>query len=372
MGTRKSQIAAIILISVLLFGTAVYSWLKPQDDFSYSERRHLSRRPEFSVQSLLAGGEKSFMKQFEDYAVDQFPFREAYRTICSVASLYGLAEKEINGIYLSNGHAVKIEYPMNQESVDWALERFAEIQEKYLGKSRVYFCVIPDKNYFLAEESGHPALDYEVLFSAMQEGTKDYAAWIDITGLLEIEDYYYTDTHWKQENLEEIASYLCGRMGTEACTEYETAATDIPFYGVYYGQAALPLPPDTLSYLTNQTMEELQIYCLDSGKPEEIPLYDMEKAAGKDGYEMFLTGSRSLIILENPNAASDKELVVFRDSFASSLAPLLACSYRKVTLADTRYISPAVLGNYVRFEDADVLFLYSTTLLNSAKSQLMS
>lgn len=371
MNTRRSQIASIIIMSVLLFGLAVYSWLKPQDDFSYSERRHLSKRPELTIQNLLAGGNNSFMKQFEDYAADQFPFREAYRTVYSVTSLYGLAEKEINDIYLKSGHAVKIEYPLNQESVDWALERFSEIQEKYLEKSRVYVCIIPDKNYFLADVSGHPALDYEDLFSAMQEGTKEYAAWVDLTGLLEIKNYYYTDTHWRQESLKEIASYLCGQMGAEAYAEYETVTTDIPFYGVYYGQAALPLAPDTLSYLTNQTMEGLQISCLDSGKPEEIPLYDMEKAVGKDGYEMFLGGSRSLIILENPNAADDRELVVFRDSFASSLAPLLTCGYQKVTLVDIRYISPSVLGNYVDFEDADVLFLYSTTLLNSAKSQLM-
>ena len=371
MNTRKSQIASIIIMSVLLFGLAAYSWLKPQDDFSYSERRHLSKRPELSAESLMAGGENSFMKQFEDYAADQFPFREAYRTLYSVTSLYGLAEKEINGIYLKNGHAVKIEYPLNQESVDWALERFSEIQAKYLQKSRTYICIIPDKNYFLADTSGHPALDYDSLFSTMREGTKEYAAWIDLTGQLEIGDYYDTDTHWRQENLKETASYLCGQMGAEAYAEYETVTTNIPFYGVYYGQAALPLAPDVLSYLTNQIMEELQIFCLDSGKPEEIPLYDMEKAAGKDAYEMFLGGSRSLITLENPNAETDRELVVFRDSFASSLAPLLTSGYHKVTLVDIRYISTSVLGNYVEFEDADVLFLYSTTLLNSAKSQLM-
>jgi len=35
-----------------------------------------------------------------------------------------------------------------------------------------------------------------------------------------------------------------------------------------------------------------------------------------------------------------------------------------VTLVDIRYIQVGVLGRYVDFENADVLFLYSTLVLN--------
>ena len=38
---------------------------------------------------------------------------------------------------------------------------------------------------------------------------------------------------------------------------------------------------------------------------------------------MFLSGSKSLLTITNPSADTDRELVIFRDSFASSLAPLL-------------------------------------------------
>ena len=34
-----------------------------------------------------------------------------------------------------------------------------------------------------------------------------------------------------------------------------------------------------------------------------------------DMYEIFLGGSKSLISIENPNAKTDRELVMFRDSF---------------------------------------------------------
>ena len=80
---------------------------------------------------------------------------------------------------------------------------------------------------------------------------------------------------------------------------------------------------------------------------------------------MFLSGSDALLTIENPNAATEKELVVFRDSFGSSLAPLLATGYAKITLVDLRYLQSDLLGNFIDFENQDVLFLYSTLVLNN-------
>jgi len=94
----------------------------------------------------------------------------------------------------------------------------------------------------------------------------------------------------------------------------------------------------------------------------------MEKAYGKDPYEMFLSGTSALIEIENPNAKSDKELVIFRDSYASSIAPLLVEGYSRVTLVDIRYIQSSFLGNFVEFDNQDVLFLYSTSLINNSTS----
>ena len=48
------------------------------------------------------------------------------------------------------------------------------------------------------------------------------------------------------------------------------------------------------------------------------------------------------------------------------MAPLLVSDYRKVTLVDTRYIAPKLVGNFVSFDGADVLFLYSTLVLNQS------
>ena len=92
----------------------------------------------------------------------------------------------------------------------------------------------------------------------------------------------------------------------------------------------------------------------------------MEKGAGNDPYELFLSGSISLLSIENPNAETDREMIVFRDSFGSSLAPLLAEGYAKITLADIRYLPSSQMGKLLDFTDADVLFLYSVPVLNNS------
>ena len=97
-------------------------------------------------------------------------------------------------------------------------------------------------------------------------------------------------------------------------------------------------------------------------------VYDLEKASGNDPYEIFLSGPVSLMTIENPLADTEKELVVFRDSFGSSLVPLLAEGYSKVTLVDIRYIQSDFLANFVDFRDKDVLFLYSTVVLNNSET----
>lgn len=54
------------------------------------------------------------------------------------------------------------------------------------------------KNYFLAEQYGYPALDYEEFIQKFADGM-DYAQTVDLTDVLTLGSYYRTDIHWRQE-----------------------------------------------------------------------------------------------------------------------------------------------------------------------------
>jgi len=351
-------------MAVVLFGLSAWCWFRPSDDFSDSERRTLAQFPEVSVDTVMSG---KFMTEFETYTLDQFPLRDGFRRIKAIASLYGFFNLDNNDIYVSNGHISKLEYPMSTQMLDHVSERFEYLYNTYLSENEnVYFCIVPDKNYFLAGERGHLALDYDLLISEMKDRT-DYMKPIDIIEYLDINDYYYTDTHWRQENIRDIAAAIAGKMGVTLSAEYEEKTLDHPFYGVYYGQSALPFAPDTIKYLTNDMLENCTVTSYNTGMPQKTTMYNMDKATSRDPYEMFLGGADPLIVIENPAATSDRELVVFRDSFGSSLVPLLVEAYSKVTVVDTRYMQSELVGNFVEFNsNQDVLFMYSTMLLNNS------
>ena len=93
----------------------------------------------------------------------------------------------------------------------------------------------------------------------------------------------------------------------------------------------------------------------------------MSKVDTPDLYEVFLSGTVAVSVIENTRAQEKRELILFRDSFGSSIAPLLLAGYSKVTVVDIRYIASSALRGVVDFENADdVLFLYSTVLLNNS------
>ena len=72
--------------------------------------------------------------------------------------------------------------------------------------------------------------------------------------------------------------------------------------------------------------------------------------------------------MENTSSENSRELIIFRDSFSSSLAPLLAEGYSKVTLIDIRYVNVDFICSQTDFAGRDVLFLYSTALLNNSET----
>ena len=363
--TNKTKHIVITTVMVAFFLViSVFAWVKPSDEFSASERRKLAQFPELSFKTVISGG---FMSSFENYTLDQFPLRDKFRTLKALVALNVFNQSANNDIYVVDGYAGKIEYPLNEESVERAGERFGYVYEKYLKETNTknYFSIIPDKNYFLGTENGYLSIDYDKMISLLRENT-DFLKYIDITKELEIEDFYKTDTHWREENIVDVAEKIGKEMGTNVKAEYDVKTLENDFYGVYYGQSALPLEAEEIKYLTNDVLKNCKVFDYQNNK--EISVYDMEKAEGKDPYEMFLGGPLSLVTLENEKAKTDKELIIFRDSFGSSIAPLLVEGYKKITLVDIRYIHPNLLGNYIEFNSQDVLFLYSTSVLNNSET----
>ena len=370
MTTKIKNITVTVLFAVVLLGMSLFAWLKPADEYSVAERRPLDQFPTLNGDTVLNA---TFMNSFEDYALDQFPLRDAFRAIKAFTALNIMGQMDVNDMYYKDGVISKVEGTLKEEQLLNATDKFNTIYDKYIKDkaNKVYTSIVPDKNYFLADKYGYPSLDYDKMVEMWKEQLS-FGEYIDIFGKLDISDYYVTDTHWKQQNIFGVAQYLAQQMGIELSAKYTENSLGKIFKGVYGYQFALSFEKDELIYMTSDYQQYLKVYSYSTGSAVEIPLYVLENAQGDDPYNMFLSGAKvPLIVIENPNATTENELVIFRDSFGSSLSPYFAEGYSKITIVDPRTFGGAVFKMFVdngtiNFEGADVLFMFSTTLLNNS------
>ena len=359
---KAKYILTLAVFVCLIFGLAVWQILLPDRDKSYTERRELAQAPEISAKALF---NREFSDDLESYFLDQFPLREGFRQINAIYRFYGMRQLDSNGIFLKDGTIFKTETVTNEDQIRYGASLYNAAIQAWLGDCNVYYTVVPDKTYFV-QDQGYPHLDYDRLYAIMESEVQG-AQFIDIRDTLSLGKYYRTDTHWKQPDLFDTVQKLGEAMGVgEFLTpeaEY-TAHTLSPFYGVYLGQAAVPMATEGLTYLTSEYTDSAQV----SGPMYKYDtIYLTELFEGMDGYDVFLGGTQPIIEIECPNARTDRELYIFRDSFGSSLAPLFTGAYKKITVIDLRYVTTAYLPNYVTFTPgADVLFENSTLVLNTA------
>ena len=361
---KKIRTIGIAALIVLWAALTLFLWFGSKSDYTYSERRPLAQMPELSTNTLFSG---KFAADFEDFTLDQFPLRDTVRKVKSLFQYNLLNQADNNGIYLVGDIVAKLEYPMNASSVTYATGKLQYLYDSLLKGTdcKIYATMIPDKGYYLAEANGYPAMDYAALEDLYRDSLS-FAEYVDIKPLLTAADYYRTDTHWRQEKILSVAQTLSNAMGAEMTGDYTPMKLDAPFYGVYFGQAALPMEPEETYVLQSPVLDGCTVTDLLTGKTTAV--YDMDKLTSPDLYDVYLSGALPLLIIENPRGDPRRELVIFRDSYGSSLAPLLIGDYSRITLVDIRYIPSNQVGQFVTFDNQDVLFAYSTLILNNGRS----
>ncbi|MCL2445615.1 MAG: DHHW family protein [Oscillospiraceae bacterium] len=352
----------IIVFAALLLVLGVAFFIMPNNHRSQAERRLLARPPQLTAQRVFSG---EFARDFEVYMQDQFPAREQFRTINALTRHYGMRQRDHNGYYFVAGHLSQMEFPLNPQAVHNNAAWLAGLSRQFFEDMNVYYAIFPDKNYFLAPPHGFLSLDYDAMLRLIHRQMGQHT-FIDLFDVMSLDDFYRTDIHWRQEEIFPVAARLANTMGvTLPAQDSFTAHRLYPFYGSFHGHAALPVPPDELIFLTNDYTENAIVYVLDNQLQwQRSAVYTTELFGEMDSYDVFLAGAQALITIEVLNAQTNRELIIFRDSFGSSIAPLLLGAYSRVTLVDIRYIPSRLLPQFIDFDGQDVLFLFSTVLMN--------
>lgn len=345
----KDKIQVLIFI-ILLFSITLTIILTKDKEISKYERRKL-----LTSSSL----KEDFIENIDEYLSDQFPLRD---TLISLNSIY---EREILNIidskntYIYEDSIIERNFPLNETSLEDYIKKINFIIDNNFQNNKVYHSVILDKAYFL--NGNYQKLDYNYLLNKVKKDIK--GQYIDITGYLKLEDYYKTDIHIKQPSYLKIMSELSSHMNFKYKKyDYLVQSYD-NFLGSSYSKAPTFKNYDTLEWLTNNYMNDVKVTHLEY---KDNNIYETKELQSLDPYNIFLKGPSALIEIDNLKSDSSKELIIFRDSFASSLTPLLIPYYKKITLIDLRYINFDLLEYYIKIDNQDILFLYSTLIINNS------
>lgn len=355
MNNKYKDIVISILFILILILFFILNVFKSDTEVSLSERRKLTLMPKFSFKSILNG---TYFNDFDKYTTVQFIFRDKFRIIKAKMDLD--IKNNYHNLYIKDNHYIEMEYPLNIDSVNNLINKINYIKDNYLSENNIYYSIIPDKNYFINEDN--LKIDYEYLEDYMYNNLN--IRYINIFDLLELDDYYKTDSHFMINKIDKVASRILSGMNNSFDSNYSSSKVS-DFDGVYKSRIPINGESDSIYIIENDSINSSLVY--DYSLNKYIDFYDYSKLYSSDKYNIYLGGSTPLVKITTTNN-NNRNLIIFRDSFGSTLAPLLTSSYKTITLVDTRYMSPKILNNYIDFKDSDVLFIYNTSIINNSYS----
>ena len=127
---KAKHLVTLCLLAGFLAGFGLWGLLRTPGDVSQAERRPLAQWPELTVSGFLSG---QYAGKLEHAAADQFPLREQFRTLRSLVSYDVMGQRDVNGVYLSQGYAAKLDFPLNTASVKRAADRFRYIWRRAMS-----------------------------------------------------------------------------------------------------------------------------------------------------------------------------------------------------------------------------------------------
>lgn len=362
---KKSKMDGLsVLWGALFYGVigslAVMTVYTQDPEFSVRERRRLTDFPRVSWSSLKSG---RFAEQFEKFGQDHIYDRDELLDLKSWSSLHLFGALDDNGLVRHDGKLVQLETAIDEDSLNHAAALFDRMDLLLQDTAcKVYVSIIPDKSYFLQDENAL-VMDYAEFFEKAEQVLPEGER-IDLRDTLTFDDFYNTDPHWRQEVLLKTADRIASAMGVQIGDDFTTVDALEHFQGSLHGRTTMAVEDDHLRYLWNEQMKDWTLTVYDDGRAVTKPMYDETRLDFVDPYTFFVQGNPGLAVIENPHVTTGKELIVFRDSYGSSIAPLFAMGYSKVTLVDLRNLPSWRIGQMIDFTDQDVLFLFSTSVLN--------
>lgn len=363
---QRIQITAVCTVVVSLFCAAIFgvfilAAIMHDREKSETENRVLKQFPKFSFSALFDG---SFMKNFETYFNDQFPFRDGLITLKTKIDR-SVGKSEENGVYIGKDGFL-FEAPTKPDN-----SRISELSKAVTAfskdnkKLKKAFILSPNASDILPEKL--PAAlkleDRSDSFSKIKNGISGIS-WVDCKGIFEKQEdksalFYRTDHHWTTRAaylpFKELSSLW--KLGAKD-KNYSFYTVSSSFQGTLSSSAAVKDTTDKIEICVPKKQTEKYTVLYESSDRKTASLFEEEKLNQKNQYEVFLGGNYDKVIISTA-ADTSAALLVFKDSYANCMLPMLTPYFSKIVVIDPRYFSDSLKAVMSETKFTHVLFLYN-------------
>ena len=358
-----SRICGLLFVAVLVICFAL-NILIPDKQYSDQENRVFQQMPVFSVGNYLSG---RFESQLDNYANDQFMFRNSFIKIKSAADLT-IGQLKANNVFKCKDSYLMedITYP-DKKSTDADIRALQKFKKKYSAK-KMYFMLVPNAANILSDKLPGGVVthdqnrDMDRLFGAVEAlGYKTIDVRDELKKASKTQQVYYrTDHHWTTDGAYIGYKKAAEVMKLKSDIKYKPYVVKNDFVGTLYSKSGFTNgknDPITI-YLPDDSKALNSVIRYADTKEKTTNYYDMENLDKKDAYTVFGGTNHSLFSISTP-VKKNRDLLVVKDSYANCFIPFLTQDYRTITVVDPRYYYENI-ATVIKANDIDeVLFLYN-------------
>lgn len=330
--------------------------------FSENENRKLQLFPEINGRSAVSG---RLMEQAEDFVADQFFLRDRWIEL-KLALDKTIGKKDSNDVYLGkDGYLIKKAIAPDEAEMEATLEALRGFARRHPELNTVV-TVAPNAVWVLDYllPAGAPTRDQHADIQRIEEALSDSLTFVDLSDVLKEHTdeslYYKSDHHWTSLGAKYAFEELCPALGIEEpITEYTVMNVTDSFSGTTASSSGDFHVKDSIDIYVPKTEEDFE-YVVEYGdfQTKSATIYSSESLAKKNKYEVFTAGDHSYVSIKT-TAHTDRNLLLFKDSYANTFIQFLLPYYRNILIVDPRYYSDDCEKLIAEREITDVLFLYN-------------
>ncbi len=362
---QKRRFVIYRAITFLILGFIVIGilWSVFQKDKTYSEteNRVLAGKPELSLSSLSSG---QYMSDMESYITDQFFFRNQWIKLKTTEDL-AIGKRESNGVYIGKKqNLLEIQDDYDTDNVTKTAKAISDFADKHETLNQT-ITLVPNAGYICDQlrPTNAPVHDQSKDIALVQKNLGDNITYFDLTETMKSHKteqiYYKTDHHWTSLGAKYAFEALAPQLKiTDVPSEYTVYPVTHSFQGTLSSKSGYSRSEDTIEvYIPKDGAPDTLVNYTEQGE-KTASLYKSSALKQKDKYEVFFGGNFARVDIDTPESP-DRNLLIFKDSYANCMIQFLQPYFRTITMIDARYYYDDVDRIISDRNITDILYLYN-------------